>query len=146
MAHVRIQIRDAVAAQLNAIPALAGRVNVESTDPAQAPALPLVYVEAHAEQIERVTMGGRLQRTLTCQIIMADKATTPLATDDALEALAVLVEASLVSVPALLLLKDTRLVAMEKGFSGEGESEVGVLRLTYEISAHTAESDPETLI
>lgn len=147
MAHVRVQIRDGIATALGAVALLAGRVNVNETDPAQMPHLPLVYVACDAESVERLTMGAgaRMERKITCIIAVAAAPASDL--DDTLESYATAIETVMVTpLSGLPALKDVLLQSMEKGRSGDGETDAGVLRLTYEITVHTAEGAPETMI
>ena len=144
MAHARLQLRDAVAAALRAMPSLADCAFTNRVDPLQESELPCILVMVTDETLSVVAMGGLLQRDMvfTVEIVAKLDATF----DDTLEALATTVEQALGVATALPGFKAWNLASVSKGRpNGEGQSDLMLLRMTYGAIAHTLEEDPETL-
>ncbi|MBG1232975.1 hypothetical protein [Aestuariivirga litoralis] len=147
MAHVRQQLRDAVSAVLSADAALTGKVFVNRVDPLnEAQDLPCLLVLVTDEAIEAEAMAVRLlNRRITFTVEIVAKLDGSF--DDTLEDLATAAEVALAAPTFPVKLLDLRLTAASKGRpNGEGQSNLMLLRLTYEAWGQTLEDDPETFI
>ena len=142
MAHIRKQVRDAVAAEL----AAAGlSVHPGRVWPVKRPSMPLVLVYVREEALEPVSMGGEdrlLQREMTLRIeALAESGRT---VDDDLDALAVIIEQALANAHQLGgLVRDIMPMSASLSVDGDGERVFGVLRMDMAVHACTPMNDPE---
>lgn len=149
MAHVRVQLRNAMAAALGNVPALAGRVYVNRVDPLPEGDLPAALLQVTEEQVSPLTQNAPtrlMERRMAPQVdligLLADGA------DDMLESLATSVEVALAAGAVFTFpLTEFRLVSANKGrINGDGQSDLMMLRMTYEAGLRSLENDPETII
>lgn len=139
MAHVRQQIREAVAA------AISGAEHAQ--EPHAQAALPVISVESRQEQVaeDATTIGSSLVlgRLLTLAIVVHVQAAS--AVDDALDDQAVTIEEALAADRTLgALAVDSSLKSTELEISSESDQLVGRMTLTYEIFYRTSATDVET--
>lgn len=142
MAHVRKQIRDALAAKLTSDVALVRR-NVFSTRvfPLDGGKLPCISVYTSSEGSELLTMGAKTLRRGVSVVVEAYIRATGVFDDDA-DAIAVQVEAAVASDTTLGgVAKDTVLTSTEIEFSGDAEQPIGVARLTFDVLYVTSIDD-----
>lgn len=137
MTHRRQDIRAAIAAALDALPTLAGRVATNRPRPTQqAEELPCAIVYTPREASAPAAVKTTLSRALT--VIIEIRAAAPDALDDTLDSLAEAVEAALVADPGFGRSALTSYLAgtsldMDDG----GEAVVGVLSLELAVTYHT---------
>lgn len=147
MTHARQQIRERVATVVTGLTTTAGRVyqsriyNLEKTD------LPCLLVYSRNEDSERDTHTSTngLARNLSIVIEGYQKGASNL--DDSLDTIAEEVETALGADPTLnALVKDQSIQASEIEYTGEGETPIGLVRMTFEVNYRTTTTAPGTSI
>jgi len=142
MAHIRRQVRDAVAARLSA---QGLTVHTSRVWPLERAQLPVVLVYVSDEELESMAAGGAtrgLQRRMTVRIEAVAHASRTV--DDDLDALGVKIELALATDRTLggttcdLYPMSSRLSAEE-----QGERTFGVLTMEYRALTATNMNDPE---
>ncbi len=142
MAHVRAQIRDAVAVLLAGNGATVIKTR---TYPLNDPELPMFMVYTNTERSELDSIGSTaaLMRELDIVIeIVASGAINTL--DDTLDDFAAVVEAALADQTYSGLAKDTNLSSTETEISVEGNTPIGMIRLTFAVMYRTVTNDATT--
>lgn len=156
MAHIRTQIRDAAVAALTGLATTGANVFKSRTlalddgsggGKVQIPGL-LIYTKD--EDSELAAMGGDsapLERAVELVIVPVGAQTASEDLDDLLDRIAVEVE---VAVAANRkwggLAKDTVLESSKQDLSGSGETDQGMLVMTFTVQCFTARNNPETAI
>lgn len=138
MAHVRAQIRDAIAT------ALAGATPTVRKSRAYAvQSYPIICVYAEQEFSEQGRMGGgTVVRTLRITVEAAAQA--PVDTlDDTLDGYAVEIETALGDNTLGGLVKTMYLSETEIAFDASGDKVLGLLRMTFTATYGTTKADPE---
>lgn len=142
MAHIRQQIRYAVAAALATVPAVAGRVYPAKRYGWQADQLPGVAIYTDSAQVEYLHRDREQQHTLSLVLEVAASATGAL--EDDLDDIAAGVEVAMESDPTFGgLAWDCMLSSV--GYTveaGPNERPVGIARLTYTVTYTTLASEP----
>ena len=136
MTHKRKQIRKAIVAALNAIPALSGRSFATRARPTETAELPVALIYTVAEESEMANMAFGLSRTLTANIELRASAVGHL--DDVLDDFCEVAESAMTADPTLghlALLSFLRGTTI--GIDGEGEARQAVATLNYEIRYET---------
>ena len=140
MAHVRAQIRDAIATALATVGPTVSKSR--GYDVATVPALVVYTFEENATVL---SMGSprTVRRDLSCgiEIVAEGKADT---LDDTLDGYAALVEKALADNALGGLLKDIRLTRSEIVVNSDGDLPRGLIRMTYSVTYMVHEDDPET--
>lgn len=148
MAHVRRQIREAIAAAVTGLATTGARVFLSRVYPLQSTDLPALIVRAQYEISAPTTLGlPRLyERTLRIVIDGYAKATADL--DDTLDQICAEVEIALAMPVAALgdLAKTITLVGTELELTGEGDQPVGRVSLSFDVFYVTAEDAPDSAI
>ena len=146
MAHIRKQVRDAVAARITGLPTTGANVFKSRVDPLPDSSLPALRVYTIRDEAERLTQGTapRVERQIQVVIEGVVKISTDL--EDALDLIGVEVEVALAGQDLGGLVEDFFLVEATKALSGEGEQQAGLLRMEFSATAHVAENDPETAL
>ena len=145
MAHVRQQIRNQIGTTLtNGVPLVSQRVYKSRVYPLTSAKLPAITVLTGSETSGLMVMGAKtLDRTVSifvdCYVSVNDTF------DDDVDAIAVQVEEAIAAdFNVGGLAKTAVLQSTEIDFSGDGESPVGVARLTYDVRYVTNIEDVET--
>lgn len=143
-AHIRSQIRAAIAAQLDSIPAVTERVSASRTarlDPAD---LPCITVGTPAEQIERIGYGAPYvyQRSIT---VVVDGYVSAEPLEDSADALAADVERTLAAAGALGGIVQAPPVLTETQIEVDDtvSPPMAMVRLAYLATAITAADTPD---
>lgn len=143
MAHVRQQIRDAVATAIAGGSVLGTRVSASRVHPVAKGAAAAAAVFTLEEDSEAVTINlpRRIERLLSLAVeISAEGATF----DDTLDAAAVEVEEAIGADPTLGgLAKDVFLSGSLMTVGGDQADPAGALQLVFQITYHTLETDAE---
>lgn len=145
MAHQRKQIRDAVVARLANATGAGTRVSATRVDPHKRGELPALSVYTPSEQVDpdgALTAPRELTRDLQLEIVGWVAHSDALPADDAMDALALEIEAALDSdsyPPLGGLAGDLILTGTTMDVLGEERSDVlvGVLKLTYSVTYRT---------
>jgi len=145
MAHVRQQIRDAVATTLSsAVTLVSGRVYTTRVHPLNEALLPAISVYTGSESSERYTAGitdMNRELSLELDIYVRESATF----DDDADAIAVQVEEAMAGNFTIGgLAKSSVLTSTEIQFDGEADQILGVAKLTYQVRYVTPINDVET--
>lgn len=143
MAHRRKQIRDAIAARLEAVPAFAGRVYVTRLYPVlEMEELPVIAVYTIEEASERDAFPNMLMRDLGVAVDVFDRGSDTL--DDDLDAHAALIEPAMGEDARFGgLAVDSWLEGTEVQTGAEGEVVLGRMRLRYRVQYRCPVGQPE---
>lgn len=141
--HAAQQIRDAVKALLEAVPAYAGKVSSSRVHPVQGGEIPCVGIYTANEDVENVNLGGRQSRRLDVVIEVFAKGA---AIDDALDGHRETIEAALLDRTLGRLVKDFALVGTSVTASGEGNEVIGRAEIRYRATYQTQHGNPSTLL
>ena len=148
MSHVRTQIRDAVADAMLSISGIDTRVFRTRVYPMDKASLPGICVYADSESSELTTIGSSASyvRTLSVQIEVYVRGSTDV--DETLDGYSVSVETKMATDSTLAdLVLQTVLSSTEIDIvGGDSEKPVGVLKLSYDISYRTNQTDPTAII
>lgn len=145
MAHVRKQIRDAIAARLATDAALVGgRVYASRVYPLSEANIPCLAIYTTSESSGLRTMGSiTMSREMDVQIDIVVRATDTF--DDDVDAIAVQVEESIgADIRLGGLVKDIVLTATQIEYDGDAERPIGVASLTFSTRYVTSIEDVET--
>ena len=144
MAHVRAQIRDAVA---TAITGLGATVLKSRFFPNDEAALPVFLVYTVNESVDVASGSGSqtMMRTLSV-IVDASTQAAEDALDDALDAFAVLIETAVGNNKFSGLALDTRLTSTEMNTSTDGRKPLGTVRLMFDVIYRTTRTNPSTSV
>lgn len=148
MAHVRTQIRTAVAALLTGLATTganikAGRVNAVPQD--ECPALS-IFVDEEAIDLGNSSAPMQLARTASVRVRCHSALLDGL--DDELDQMALEVEEALAGDDTLsgLLNEPLRPVGIEVDRTGQGEKPIGELTLTFAANYETTNAAPDTAL
>lgn len=145
MAHVRQQIRDAVATTLtSAVTLVSSRVYTTRVHPLNEANLPAISVYTGSESSERYNVGVTdINRTLSLEIDIYVRETGTF--DDDVDAIAVQVEEAMAGDFTIGgLVKSSVLISTAIQFDGEADQILGVAKLTYQVRYVTSLTDVET--
>lgn len=144
MAHMRTQIREAVATALTGLSTTGANVyqsRVYAIDSNDLPAL-RIYTESETSETHSVTGPRPLLRTL--QIIVEGVARATADVDDVIDQIAAEVEAAIGGSNLSGLVYDLILTGTELTLSREAEQPTGMVRMTWMTQYRTLENDAET--
>lgn len=142
MAHVRKQIRDAVATQVTGLSTTASNVYVNRLYPIAQSKLPglLVYTNSEASSKLDMHYPRLLERRLEVVVEGVVKTTSNI--EDLLDTIAQEVEEAIYTDVTLgSLCKDVVLTSIETDFASEGDQPVGVVKLEFEAKYVVREND-----
>jgi len=145
MAHVRQQIRDAVATTLtSAVTLVSSRVYTTRVHPLNEANLPAISVYTGSESSERYNVGVTdINRNLSLEIDIYVRETGSF--DDDVDAIAVQVEEAMAGDFTIGgLVKSSVLISTAIQFDGEADQILGVAKLTYQVRYVTSLTDVET--
>lgn len=153
MPHARKQIRDAVVALVTDLATTGRNVfpsRVYSLADEELPSLSVFTGDAgNDEVVTKVTLGSPGKRPLfkrDCPLLIEGHAKVSDDIDDVLDQIALEVEIAM-SNPITIGARDVpaQLRSTAKELSGEGEDQIGVVRLLYTVTYVTAENTPDVL-
>lgn len=147
MAHVRKQIRDAVALLVTGLDTTKANVYVSRTYPVDLSALDeksALLIYTLTEQSERHAMGVALVRLVSVAVQGLAQINDTI--DDTLDEIAAEVEAALGGSDLNGLVDEFVLTASEFSIVGEGAEEAGSVRMTWTARYYTDETDAETAL
>lgn len=144
-AHLRTQIRDAVAAALTGLPTTGARVYPSRVYPVQTADLPclLVYARRDDVQLETIHAPKYLQRTVELEVVALAKAASDL--DDVLDQMCKEVEAALAMPVAALagIAQDINPVSTEFELVGAAEKPTGSASMIFTVGYFNLENAPD---
>jgi hypothetical protein len=144
-AHVRSQIRAAVAGALVGLATTGARVFESRVYPLETADLPGLTVQTDGEQVLGISIDAprTLQRTL--QLVVAGFAQVTVDLDADLDQIAKEVEVAMAMPMAAVagLAKDIRLVAVQIEMAGTAQKPTGRIALIYEVDYFTLENAPD---
>lgn len=143
MAHMRQQIRDAVAAALTGLPTTAGRVHVGRTRPLPTDHQPTLLIYTLVEVSSRAVAGRPPLQERRLDLLVEGRVVSSVAPDDDLDTIAAEVEGALAASPRLGgLTMDLSLAGTEVLIEAQGERHVGRIGLTWRAVYRIAEGAP----
>jgi hypothetical protein len=147
MAHVRQQIREALATLLIGLPTTASRVYKSRSVALQQNELPAIIVSTGSEEIEPMDIHGiHLQRTLQINIVLKAEVNTNI--DNKLDQMALEVESRINANDANKTLgglcNSITLNGIDMQFDEDLQQPLGEAVCRFETVYHTSSSDPET--
>jgi len=148
MAHVRTQIRDALALLLAGLTTTADRVFVSRVSPIPQDDLPALVVNVDEEEIELATASTAptISRGLTIRVAALTRLVDGL--DDELDAMTLELELAIAGDDTLagLLNEPMILTGLEVERSTEGDAPIGRITLTYATRYETTTSAPDVAL
>lgn len=146
MAHIRTAIRSHVVEMIKGSSLVGARVEAARARPLKRGELTSAFVYTAAEQSEDVDTGGTQMRRLRVKIDTVTKGDEEGRQDD-LDAFALYVEQKFAADPHLGgLASATEYRSTDFAANAEGEKVLQVMSITYEVTAFTINSDPETTL
>lgn len=147
-AHVRKQIREAVAGAVTGLATTSTRVFQSRVYPLEAADLPCLLVQTQSESVsaQEISTPRALQRELRLDVVAVAKGVTDV--DDTLDQICKEVEIALAMPCAALagLAKGIDLTAVEIEMEGSSEQPVGKATLRYQLLYFTEENAPDVAI
>jgi hypothetical protein len=146
--HVRTNARRAIAEILEAQPRFKGHVRQSRTRRIAAADLPevLVYTGDETVEVAGVSHPRAMLRRCIVYVEVIERSLEGMPLDDSLDAHCVTVEQALsADVNLNRVVKDIILARTEFDFDGESETEIGVVRLQYDVTYVTAENNPVSM-
>lgn len=143
MAHVRKQIRDALATAVTGLATTGANVYTSRVYPISSASLPalLVYTKDESSEYETITKPRTVLRTLSAVIDIYVQGNTTY--DDTIDTIAAEVETALTDVTLSGLAKDLMITGFSTEFSGDPDQPVGTATLSIDIEYVTIEQSPE---
>lgn len=145
MAHLRKQIREAIAAAVTGLTTTSTRVyqsRVYAIDSANLPCL-AVYTTSEVSDIDSINTPRGLMRT--CSINVEGRCRAPSDIDDTMDAICKEVEVALGTSTLSGLVQDLRLASTTLDLARDAEKPTGIVTMTWIAEYRTSENDPETL-
>lgn len=146
MAHVRTSVRAYVAEMIKGSTLVAGRVEAARARPLRKNEATSAFVYTSAEQSEDLDTDGTQDRRIRVKIDTVTKGDEDGRQDD-LDGFALYVEQRFAADPRLGgLASATEYRSTDFAANAEGEKVLQVMSITYEVTAFTLNSDPETTL
>lgn len=143
MAHVRKQIRDALATAVTGLATTGANVYTSRVYPISSASLPalLVYTQDESSKYLTVSQPRTIMRTLTAIIEIYVQGNTTY--DDTIDSIAAEVETALNDVTLSGIAKDLMITGFTAEFSGDPDQPVATARLSIDVEYVTIEQSPE---
>lgn len=143
MAHVRKQIRDALATAVTGLATTGANVYTSRVYPISSASLPalLVYTKDESSEYLTVAKPRTILRTLSAVIDIYVKGNTTY--DDTIDSIAAEVETALSDVTLSGIAKDLMITGFATEFSGDPDQPVGTATLSIDVEYVTIENSPE---
>ena len=145
MAHLRKQIRDRIVSNVSNLTTTSTRVYQTRFYPIASINQPLLLVYTLSEESDpdTITRPRKVMRRVNFTLEGMAKATSGL--DDTLDAIARDVEEAILADPTCnSLAKDTVLTGTVIDYNAEGEQPVGSIKMTFQVSYRTTETESES--
>jgi hypothetical protein len=143
--HVRKQIRDNIATVLTGLATTGTRVYKTRVYPLAAGKLPGLCIYTQSETSENSTLTRPRTKRRELDVVIEGYALKNSALDDELDKIAVEVEEALnIDVTRANKAKDTELISTEIDQAGEGETQAGIVRMTFRVVYFTLENNAKT--
>jgi len=147
MSHVRKQIRDNVVTTLTGLATTASRVYQSRAYPIASGKLPGLLIYTRNETIESATITRPRTKLRQLEVMVEGYVLANSSLDNTLDQISLEVEEAMVAdVTRNNLAKDTELTSVETEYLGEGETQAGVVRMTFNVKYATLENDAETAV
>lgn len=147
MAHVRKQIRDNVITTVTGLTTTSTRVFRSRVYPIAAGKLPGLCVYTRSETVESGTLTRPRTKMRNLDVVIEGYALANSDLDNTLDQISLEVEEAMVSdVTRGGKAKDTELIDIEVEQVGEGETQAGVVRMTFSVQYATIENDAEVAV
>ena len=147
MAHVRKQIRDNVITTVTGLTTTSTRVYRSRVYPIASGKLPGLCVYTRSETVESGTMTRPRIKMRNLDVVIEGYALANSNLDDSLDQISLEVEEAMVAdVTRGGKAKDIELIEVEIEQVGEGETQAGVVRMTFSVQYSTIENDAEVAV
>jgi hypothetical protein len=147
-AHVRKQIREAIAGAITGLTTTSTRVFQSRVHKLEATDLPCLLVQTQSETVTAIEMTcpRKLERVLTVEVVAVAKGVADV--DDTLDQISKEVEVALAMPVSALsgLAQGTDLTGVEIEMDGGSEQPVGKATLRYQVLYYTEENAPDVAI
>jgi len=145
MSHLRKQIRDRIIANVSNLTSTGSRVYQTRLYPVASVSLPtlLVYTVSETSEPETMSRPRKIIRRVDFALEGMVNGTSGL--DDSLDAIAKDVEEAILADPTCnALAKDTVLTGTEIDYNASGEQPVGSVKMTFQVTYRTTETESES--
>lgn len=145
MSHLRKQIRDRIIANVSNLTSTGSRVYQTRLYPVASVSLPtlLVYTVSETSEPETMSRPRKIIRRVDFALEGMVNGTSGL--DDSLDAIAKDVEEAILADPTCnALAKDTVLAGTEIDYNASGEQPVGSVKMTFQVTYRTTETESES--
>lgn len=147
MTHARQQIRERIASNVGALTTTGSRVFQSRVYNLEQSSLPALLIYSKSETDERDTFQTMDGLTRNLAVVIEGYANGASNLDDTLDTISEEVEIAVAADPTCNgLAKDCSLEATDIDFDGEGDSPVGVVRMTWAVLYRTTTTAPGTAI
>ena len=144
--HLRRQIRDAAAGYLTGLTTTGMHIATGRVYPVQDSELPALRVYTNEQAVEQETINANPVEGSVLQLVVEAIAKATSGTDDILDGIAKEVQVALAAQQTLAGVKNVLLRSIEPDRYGEGEQELGILRLTFEVAFKSAQNAPDVAV
>lgn len=146
MAHVRKQIRDALATAVTGLATTGANVYTSRVYPISSASLPalLVYTKEETSEYLTLTQPRTIDRTLSAVIEIYVQGNTTY--DDTIDSIAAEIETALDDVTLSGIAKDLTITSFSSDFSGDPDQPVGTAILSIDVEYVTIEGNPEVAV
>jgi hypothetical protein len=147
MTHVRKQIRDNVVTTVTGLTTTTTKVYRSRVYPIASGKLPGLCVYTQSESIESATLTRPRTKMRTLDVVIEGYALANSNLDNTLDQISLEVEEAMVTdVTRGGKAKDTELTSVEIEQVGEGETQAGIVRMTFTVTYATLENDAEVAV
>jgi len=147
MSHVRKQIRDYFAVSLNGLTTTGSKVYASRVYPLQSENLPAVLVYTTSEDSDEAAFSKQRVQNRVVDVMVEGYVKAVTGFDDTLDQIAREVEEALLDDPTCGgLSQNMVLTSTETEYSGEGETPVGTIRMTFQVNYRTVTGSPDSAI
>jgi hypothetical protein len=147
MTHVRKQIRDNVVTTVTGLTTTTTKVYRSRVYPIASGKLPGLCVYTQSETVESATLTRPRTKMRTLDVVIEGYALANSNLDNTLDQISLEVEEAMVTdVTRGGKAKDTELTSVEIEQVGEGETQAGIVRMTFTVTYATLENDAEVAV
>jgi hypothetical protein len=147
MSHIRKQIRDNVVTTVTGLTTTTTKVYRSRVYPIASGKLPGLCVYTQSESIESATLTRPRTKMRTLDVVIEGYALANSNLDNTLDQISLEVEEAMVTdVTRGGKAKDTELTSVEIEQVGEGETQAGIVRMTFTVTYATLENDAEVAV
>jgi hypothetical protein len=147
MTHVRKQIRDNVVTTVTGLTTTTTKVYRSRVYPIASGKLPGLCVYTQSETVESATLTRPRTKMRTLDVVIEGYALANSNLDNTLDQISLEVEEAMVTdVTRGGKAKDTELTSVETEQVGEGETQAGIVRMTFTVTYATLENDAEVAV